>query len=113
MFVLNDCIIYRKNYEHETKCPFCSSEIFAVDGETALRNFTYFPIMPQIQCRVATKHLNALLNKHKSEVNDGFMQSDKQHSKKWKEEWFGEEGMFADVDIGIVLSTYLDVSQSV
>ena len=104
----NDCIIYRKDYEHETKCPFCSSERFDVDGKTALRNFTYFPITPRIQRMVATKNLNDLLNKHKSDVNDKFMQSDKQHSKKWKEEWFGEEGMFADVDIGIVLSTCLD-----
>ena len=105
----NDCIIYRKQYENKVSCPVCKSSRYDIDGKTALRNFSYYPITPRIRRMVLTKNICELLTSHLSHHSvDPFIQKDIQESKVWKEKWFGSNGMFADVDIGIVLSLCLD-----
>ena len=51
---------------------------------------------------VQTKSIYELLIKHLNDSNCDYVQSDKHHARKWKHDWFGKNGLFADVDIGIV-----------
>ena len=104
----NDCILFRNEHEYATSCPVCGENRYKADGKTALRNFTYFPITPRIRRMIATEKMCLLLNEHKYKQRQDFIQQDKHDSKVWTEDWFGEDGLFKEIDYGIVMSICLD-----
>ena len=104
----NACIVYRKQYESETTCPFCGCNRYDVDGKTALKNFSYFPLTLRIRRMLATKNIYELFNQHKNHTSEENVWTDIQDSKIWKEVWFGNEGVFSADENGIVLTLCLD-----
>ena len=78
------------------------------DGKTAQWNFHYFPLKLRIRRMVQTECIWNILNKHKTTPTEPFIQKDIQDSKIWREDWFGPNGEFKDVDMGLSLSACLD-----
>ena len=105
----NDCVIFWRQYKDDTNCPVCGESRYEDDGRTARRHFTYYPLTPRIRRWVATENICNMLTAHKyAHHSDPNIQRDIQDSYIWREEWFGEGGLFSDVDIGIPLSVCLD-----
>ena len=105
---VNDCIIHRKENANRVECQVSGESRYEEDGKTAKRNFTYFPLTPRIRRMVQRECIWNLLTAHQTKNTEPFIQKDIQDSKIWKEDWFGPDGVFKDVDLGLSLSACLD-----
>ncbi|KAL6126154.1 hypothetical protein ACLB2K_074205 [Fragaria x ananassa] len=98
----NDCILYRKDYEEETKCPRCTKSRWKFDsndkereGVTA-KTLWYFPIIPRFKRMFQSPETSKSLTWHATtRKKDGFLRHPA-NSTSWKfvdEKWpaFGDE----------------------
>ena len=106
--VLNDCVIFRKEFADHKKRPKCGSSRFKCDGKTTERNFSYIPLVQRIRRLFASKNTYELLTEHlKTITNEGKNVRDIHDSTTWKT-WFSKHGEFKGNKHSIVLSICLD-----
>ncbi|XP_004301612.1 PREDICTED: uncharacterized protein LOC101300922 [Fragaria vesca subsp. vesca] len=98
----NDCILYRKNYEEETKCPRCTKSRWKLDSNDKEREgvpaktLWYFPIIPRFKRMFQSPETSKSLTWHATtRKKDGFLRHPA-NSISWKfvdEKWpaFGDE----------------------
>ncbi|KAL6185455.1 hypothetical protein ACLB2K_041588 [Fragaria x ananassa] len=98
----NDCILYRKDYEEETKCPRCTKSRWKLDSNDKEREgvpaktLWYFPIIPRFKRMFQSPETSKSLTWHATtRKKDGFLRHPAD-STSWKfvdEKWpaFGDE----------------------
>ena len=103
----NDCVIFRKKYAYEKVCPKCGSERYKKDGKTALRNFSYIPLVPRFRRLFRSKKTADLIKDHLKKTPCIDKLCDIHDSPMWKS-WFSDDGEFKGNENSIALSLCLD-----